>query len=252
MPTITTDRNAFHYKDYRANDHTPTLLIHGAGGMYLDWAIETRRSPILNAIALDLPAHGESGVGQGRASVRDYADDIVSLLDALDIPQANIIGHSMGGAIAQTLALHYPERVACLGLVSTGARLAVNPAIIEGIVTNTRATAEMVLKWMWAKGTPEEILATGLERLLNMPAQIIHDDYVACDMFDLRDSAAQIRHDTLVLCGTADKMTPLALSTFLVETLPNAALHTFEGAGHMLPLERAQEVTETLENWLSR
>ena len=127
MPTVTTPRKTMHYKDYRTHAGTPTVLIHGAGGMYLDWASETRRSPSLNAIVPDLPAHGENPVGQGRDNVRDYAEDVLALMDALEIAQAHIVGHSMGGAIAQTLAFYYPQRVVKLGLGATGARLVSTP-----------------------------------------------------------------------------------------------------------------------------
>jgi pimeloyl-ACP methyl ester carboxylesterase len=249
MPMIETARATIHYKDYRqAPDTPPVILIHGAGGMYLDWSITLRRD--LGAIALDLPGHGRSPL-PGRASIADYAADVVALLDALAIDTATIIGHSMGGAIAQMIALDYPQVVRRLGLIGTGARLPVNAQIISGIVDDTEATAHLLMKWMWARQIDEQVRQQGAQRLLKTSATVIQADFKACDAFDVRERLPQIAVDTRVLVGTDDKMTPLAWSQTLAAAIPQANLITVAGGGHMVVLEQAQVVCDHLRAWLA-
>ncbi|MCU0466286.1 MAG: alpha/beta hydrolase, partial [Anaerolineae bacterium] len=95
----------------------------------------------LSALAVDLNGHGRSS-GEGHLTLADHAADLVALLDALDIEQIALVGHSMGGGIALTLALAYPERVARLVLVSTGARLKVHPDLLGSIESDPSAVAD--------------------------------------------------------------------------------------------------------------
>lgn len=229
----------------------PLLLIHGAGGFHLDWPTQLRRAKGLHVLTVDLPGHGAS-TAPARQRVADYAHDLATLLRVMDLPLVILVGHSMGGAIAQQMALDHPERVAGLVLMSTGARLQVNEAILDGILRDTRATAELVMKWAWAKDVPAEWRANGVERLLNIGPAVVHGDYLACNEFDLRERVQEIAVPTLVLCGTADKMTPLPLSEFVAAQIRGAELMTFEQGGHMLPLEQAEAVTQAVTNWLQR
>ena len=113
------------YADHRDPTlHRPvTLVIHGAGGTHLDWPAEIRRMPELNTIIVDLPGHGKSSRRGTQQHVGAYASDMLALLDALKLQQVIVAGHSMGGAIAQTLALQHPDRVLGLILICTGAKL---------------------------------------------------------------------------------------------------------------------------------
>ena len=108
----------------------PVVLIHGAGGTHLHWPAPIRRLPEYPVYALDLPGHGKSE-GRGQQSITAYAQCVLDWMDSLQMHKAVFIGHSMGGAVALTLGLQHPERVLGLGLVGTGARLKVAPAILE-------------------------------------------------------------------------------------------------------------------------
>jgi len=245
MPMITTERGDFYYKDYRRKADAPAIvLIHGAGGIYLDWAIEMRRD--LGAIALDLSGHGRSG-GEGHQTITGYAQDIVAFLDALHIEKATLIGHSMGGAISQQIALDFPNYVECLVLIATGARLKVGDAILQGIQHDMQATAELIVALSWTKEVDDAIKQQGVERLLNTPKEVIYKDFLACNAFDVRTRLAEISIPAFVIAGTADKMTPLAWNQALAEGLPSSTLHIIEGQGHQLHVEKAATVT----NWIS-
>src|SRR3972149_963517 len=108
----------------------PVILIHGAGGTHLNWPPQVRRLTGQPIYAVDLPGHGKSE-GIGKQTIRDYAEDIVEFMKALKFRAAVMIGHSMGGAIALLLALYHSPRVIALGLIGSGAKLRVAPAILD-------------------------------------------------------------------------------------------------------------------------
>ncbi len=98
------------------------VLLHGAGGTHLHWPYNLRRLNNYKIYAPDLPGHGKSA-GLGMQSVGKYADAVAEWITSVGIKKAVIAGHSMGGAIAQTLAIEYPKLVSGLILVATGAKL---------------------------------------------------------------------------------------------------------------------------------
>jgi pimeloyl-ACP methyl ester carboxylesterase len=248
MPIAKTERGKIFYKDYRKETNTtPLVLIHGAGGNYQDWPIELRKDA--GAIALDLPGHGQSPQ-PARTKVDDYTADIVALFDVLEIESAIIAGHSMGGAIAQTIALDYPQYAKGLILIGTGAKLEVNSSIINGFMEKPEETARLVMRWAWAKHISEEIREESIHKLLETPTEVTHGDYIACNDFDVRERLGEITVPTLILAGTVDKMTPLALSQELAENIPNATLALIENGGHMFPLEQPEKIRDLVVLWM--
>jgi pimeloyl-ACP methyl ester carboxylesterase len=252
MPFLQTSRANFYYQDHRKplNRAPVTLLIHGAGGLYLDWSTQIRRAPQLNGIAYDLVGHGQTR-GEGRSHIEEMALDAISLLNSLGLERVNVVGHSMGGAIALWLACYYPQRVNKLVLVGTGARLPVNPMIIQGIVNNQETTVRQLIKWQWAKGTDENLLEQGVQRLLKTNPQMLQKCFMACNTFDISANLDKITAQTLVMVGEKDKMTPLSLSQELSNKIAYSKLLTFEEGGHMLMLEQADTFAKKLIEWLN-
>ncbi|MDL1897754.1 alpha/beta fold hydrolase, partial [Anaerolineae bacterium CFX7] len=120
MPTISIPNQTIYYAA-RGQHGAPLVFIHGAGDNHLLWNDAlVAAANASRAYALDLPGHGRSS-GSGCATILDYANVVREFLDAAEIARAIFVGISMGGAIAQTLALEFPTRVLGLGLVGTGA-----------------------------------------------------------------------------------------------------------------------------------
>ncbi len=231
---------------------TPLVLIHGAGGDHLSWPPEMRRLPGYRVITLDLPGHGKTA-GTGRQSVQDYARDVAGFMDTLGLFRAVFVGHAMGGAIALALALDYPDRVAGIGLISTGPILPIPSSVIENAVN--LSTLPLAIKSLQeislGSQTPENLKGTVFKRLAETRQTLLLDDLLACDRFNVTDRLNAIRTPVLVVCGTDDKLTPLHFSEILSSQIPGAALQTVEGAGHMLVFEQPARLAKLVSVFLS-
>jgi pimeloyl-ACP methyl ester carboxylesterase len=227
------------------------VLVHGAGGTHLDWPAELRRLPGAAVLVPDLPGHGRSSL-PGRRDVADYAADLARFLAQVEPEPVIVIGHSMGGAIAQILALHYPQLISGLVLIGTSPRLKVHPTIIEQVLTQPEQVFAQFADWIWAETVPQAIRGQGIKRMAALDPVVVQGDYVACDAFDSRGQLAGIAVPTLVIGSTADQMTPLKFSITLAEEIPNAERYTVEGSGHMIQLERPQQVADAITKWLAR
>ena len=225
------------------------ILVHGAGGDHTHWPAELRRLPGANVYALDLPGHGRSQ-GRGRTRVDDYADTVELFVQALNLERASVAGHSMGGAIAQTLALRRPPWLTSVILVGTGARLRVHPLILEGLKTRFEATIDTICQWAYGPTAAEQVLRQGRKQLLQVDPAVIHGDYAACHQFDVMDRVGDITLPTLIISGSADKMTPPKYSQYLHRQIAGSQLVEIEGGGHMMAVEKPTEVAQAVAAFL--
>jgi pimeloyl-ACP methyl ester carboxylesterase len=234
------------------DDQPEVVLIHGAGGTHLHWPYNLRRLNNHRVLAPDLPGHGKSE-GIGEQAIERYAQLIADWLEDIGVKQAAVVGHSMGGAIAQSLALSHPKMVGKLVLISTGAVLPVNPDLLEKISVPASAPSalDLIVKWSYAKGTDPTLLQQAREQMDAIRPTVIYGDFVACSRFDTTEQLSKIKAPTLVLCGEADKMTPIHFSKQLQENIPNATLVTIPEAGHMIMIEQPEKVAEEILNFLT-
>jgi pimeloyl-ACP methyl ester carboxylesterase len=230
----------------------PLVLIHGAGGDHLSWPPEVRRLPGYRVITPDLPGHGKTA-GPGRQSVQDYARDVAEFIDVVSFSRAVFVGHALGGAIALALALDYPDRVAGIGLISTGPTLPIPSSVIENaanlstLLLAIKSLQEMSL----GSQTPENLKGVVYKRLIKTRQTLLLDDLLASDRFNVVDRLHMIQTPVLVVCGTEDKLTPLRFSEILSSKIPGAALQTVEGAGHMLALEQPGRLAKLISVFLA-
>ncbi len=253
MVTINLKDDRLHYHIHRSDlqsTRPPLVLVHGAGGNLMHWPAVLRRFPGAAVYALDLPGHGKSG-GAGRTEIAAYAEVVRAFAEALELPPFVLAGHSMGGAIAIECALRYPSRLAGLILVGTGARLRVAPQILGGILNDFNETTALLAQWTHGEHVDPNLLRLYTRRLREVPPQVIHDDFAACDAFDRRADASRITTPTLILCGEADRMTPVKYSQFLHEQIAGSQLVVVPGAGHMVMLEQPAAVAEVVAAFLA-
>jgi pimeloyl-ACP methyl ester carboxylesterase len=232
------------------NGQDALVFVHGAGGSHLHWPPQLRRLAGANTYALDLPGHGQSE-GQGRTSISAYADFVAAFLETLGLEKATLVGHSMGGATALDFALRYPERLAKLVLVGSGARLRVAPAILDGIRQDFEAAVRLICDYAFALDAPEQLKCAGHRQMKQTDPDVLYGDFTACDAFDVMDRLGEIRCPTLAICGTADRLTFPKYSIYLRDNIPGAQLVLIEGAGHMVMLERPKAVSQAIADFMA-
>jgi len=229
----------------------PALVcVHGAGGSHLNWPAEIRRLPGSAVYALDLPGHGRS-TGTGRQTIGEYAAALVSFLDVLKLPDAVIAGHSMGSAVALEMTLSHPGRIRGLVLVGSGARLRVAPAILQGILKDFEGALELISDWAYGPDAPADLKHLGQQLMSGTSSKVMHGDFLACDAFDVMDRLGEVDVPTLIITGTADRLTPVKYANFLAQNMPSAELLLVENGGHMVMLERPQEVGAAVSHFVA-
>lgn len=242
-----------HYTSHEADNvlRPAVLLIHGAGGHHLSWPPQIRRLHDQRVYAVDLPAHGRSD-GIGRQRIEDYSNDVLALLDELRINRAVLIGHSMGGAIAMDSAIRQPKRVLGLGLIGSGARLPLDPAIMRNAAqeANYPVAVRQIGERSFAASTPARLRELAMERMAELRPSVLHGDLMACDAFDRTADLRTIDCPTMIVCGINDLMTPPKYSQYLHEHIAGSLLYIVKDAGHMVMLEQPDRVAEHLAHFL--
>lgn len=231
------------------NNQVPLLFVHGAGGHGLFWEEQLEGlAERFFCLALDLPGHGHSE-GRPADEIEVYRNYIREFKEALDLPPVALAGHSMGGAIAISFALSYPEQLKALILVSTGGKLRVASQLLETYRQGKKAPE--LVKHLYGKGASQELIEKGKEELLKVPPEVHYADFTACDNFNALEQLAQIEVPALVLCGEEDVMTPPKFSSRLAEVIPYARLEIFPGSGHMLMQEKPARVNKAIADFLA-
>jgi len=225
----------------------PVLLIMGLGMNATGW---WRTVPVLSeglrVIAFDNRGVGRSDRPPGPYGVAQMADDAVAVLDAADLPAANVYGASLGGMIAQEVALRHPERVArlVLGATTSGGAHAV-AADERARAFFARRAVMSAEEAVWASvpynyGPATRIdagqrIAQDIEQRLRFPIETepYTAQLTAALGHDTSTRLGDIRHRTLVVHGELDVMVPPENGRLLSEHLPDARLHLLPGAGHL-------------------
>lgn len=229
----------------------PTLLfIHGAGGSARFWENQILAlSPHANTLALDLPGHGRSDK-PGCETVPDYARRVAAFAEQIQPPRPALVGLSMGGAIVQQILLDYPDRFKNAVLISTGAKLKVLPLIFELLEKNFPAYLELMAKFSASPNTPREKYQAALDDTAAQSPSVIAGDFRACDAFDVRSRLSEIRSRVLVISAEDDKLTPPPYAEFLARNITGAQrLHLLQ-AGHLVPMEKPDEVNRAILDFL--
>jgi pimeloyl-ACP methyl ester carboxylesterase len=182
--------------------------------------------------------------------VDDYADTVDQFARAVGLGRTSLAGHSMGGAIAQTLALRQPTWLVSVVLVGSGARLRVHPLILEGLKTDFEAAIDAICQWQYGPTISEQMRRKGRQQLINVDLAVIQGDYAACNVFDVMDRVREIGLPTLIVTGSADQLTPPKYSQYLHAHIRGSQLVEIKDAGHMMALEKPIEVAQAVARFL--
>ncbi|OGO17389.1 MAG: hypothetical protein A2Z14_04245 [Chloroflexi bacterium RBG_16_48_8] len=231
--------------------HPALVLVHGAGGSSLHWPPQLRRLSGEVVYSLDLPGHAQSA-GDPEKSIERYAQRLIAWLDCLELETVVLVGHSMGGAISLTVSIEAPHRIKGLVLVASGAKLRVHPQILAltDNETSYQQAVEWITQWAFSDQAEARMVELAQKRMAEVPPEVVHADFLACDHFDIMERLSEISVPTLVLCGIEDQLTPVSYSQYLVDHIPQARLVVIEGAGHMVMLEKPVEVVRQIQGFI--
>ena len=243
----------------RTGSGPPLLLIMGMSGTALHWG-----EPFLELLRTDFEVivYDHRGVGQstplhGEVTIAQMAEDAAGLLGALEIDSAHVVGISMGGMIAQELALAHPERVRTLTLGCTyaggeGSSLT-SPEVLERLIeAMLSGDRERALRVGWeaniAAGMVDD--AAAYARFLDVAQQyavavpVIMAQMQACVAHDTNTRLGELEMPTLVIHGTEDQMLPVENGRLIAERVPGAQLEILDAIGHLFFWEQPERSAE--------
>lgn len=221
------------------------VFIHGAGGGAYSWY---RQQEYFGDLAdpVSLPGHP---TGRGANRMAPYVEWVKRYIESRGYTDVVLVGHSMGGGITQTIALERLAWLKAVGLVGTGSRLRVLPAIFDELKNNYPAYVEQSITRGAASLAPEDV-ARRKAWLQQMDPMVIHGDFEACDTFDIMTEVHTIDYPTLIVVGRDDVMTPVKYAEFLHQKIAGSRLVIVEGAGHAVPMEKPDAVNRAIDEFV--
>lgn len=254
-------RYQLRYADVGAG--TPVVLIHGLAGDHTAWLAQVE---VLRAthrvIAFDNRGAGASTQVDEPVSTQDLARDTLALMDHCGVERAHVVGRSMGGAVAQHMALLAPGRVLSLVLCASFARL---DPLGRRVLLNMREALEWRGSWAdHARHSVQNFVSAGffnrhpervaaIEQLLGgetrLPACYSRQNQ-ACQQHDTVDRLHAIRQPCLVMAGANDPICSLTATALLSDGLPDVRTEIFADASHFFLMEQPQKFMALLTGWL--
>jgi pimeloyl-ACP methyl ester carboxylesterase len=243
----------------------PLLLIMGLGASASAWWKQLPDfSRCYRVVAFDNRGAGRSDKPNEPYTIAQMADDAAGLLDALGIPSAHVFGMSLGGMIAQELALRRPQQVRTLVLGATACggpqAIMAGPEAARYFMTVSSMTLQQAIAAgqsllysdSFLQANRGWLLARALETAhLMPPGYALRRQFMAVLTLDTYDRLHQIQAPTLVITGAHDKIVPAANSRLIAERIPGARLIELPGAGHGMLVECAEAVNAAVLQFLA-
>ena len=272
------ERIAWHGNEiayHRCGDGDPVILIHGIASSFDTWnAVLPELGRTCLAVAPDLLGHGRSSKPRGDYSLGAFATGIRDFMEALEIPSATIVGHSMGGGIAMQFAYQFPERCRRLVLVSSGGlgpevtsllRAATLPgsdlflqlATSDRVANVSRSVGVKLREWGF-RATPG--MASIGSHFMGLKDREARKAFVTTarsvmdwrgQRIDARDRlylAAEV--PTMIVWGRRDRFIPVKHGIEAHELIPGSRLEIFDESGHFPHEHEAERFTEILVDFI--
>jgi 3-oxoadipate enol-lactonase len=240
----------------RRGSGEPLLLVHGLG--YARWGWEPVLEPLersFDLILFDNRGIGESDAPPGPYTVAELAADAAQVLDEAGVERANVLGTSLGGMVAQELALTAPERVDRLVLACTtpgGPEAFPMPERTVQLMT-CGATLRQFVENALAPGPDPELV----DRILRhreataQPLDAWSAQAAAGATFDALGRIARVEAPTLILHGTEDAVVDSRNSSLLASRIPDSRVELFPGGGHLFFWEQPDRFVDVVTGFLS-
>jgi len=264
MPEIVQDNRRIYYESHGEGD--PLVLIRGLGSNADHWYAQMPDlSKHYRVITFDNRGIARSTDPGGPFTIPDMAEDTIRLMNALGIKLAHVLGLSLGGMIAQEMAIRHPQRIKGLILVVTlcggqhqvVAEDAVREKLQRMVVEDSVDAKIMALDVFFAPRTIKErpqVLQAYAEVSMKYPAgmEILQRQWEAASRHDTYDRLDRIKAPTLVLTGEEDVLIPPGNSEIMAERIPGAALLVVPGGGHQIMIEQPQACNQAIVGFLQK
>lgn len=254
--------DVYAYTGSRAFDAAlPTVVfVHGAVHDHSVWALQSRYFAHhgRNVLALDLPGHGRSG-GEALRRVEALADWIVAVLNAAGVPDAALVGHSLGSLAVLDVAGRHPRRVTRIALLGPAVPMPVTDLLLDAARANDHVAYELINGWSYSAakqlgGNPVPgMWMTGSAMRLMERARpgVVHADLTACHAYaGGLQAAAAVRCPALLILGERDLMAPPKGAQALQAALADVRVVTLPGCGHAMMAEEPDAVLDALAAFL--
>ncbi|MHA1310685.1 MAG: alpha/beta fold hydrolase [Candidatus Helarchaeota archaeon] len=252
MPYFIFKNRKIFYIDYGKHSKNPDktlLFIHGAGENLNLWRYQIQYFfKEYRIIAIDLPGHGRSQVIE-KLSLSLYLEIVNKLIIHLNLNWTVLVGHSMGGAIAQLYAITY-KCLQGLILISTAPTFKHIILRIEDINHNFlkalkffKTTDKIVINL-------EELSELALTEIIKTPIDVTLKDFLLINQFDVRNKLNKIVIPTLIICGKDDILTPIENSKYLHKYIKNSKFYVIPNSGHLVYIEKYILINKIIRNFI--
>lgn len=238
----------------------PVVLLHGYTDSRHSFEIVLPYLPeTIHAFALTQRGHGNSSKPKSNYHPRDFAADVAAFIKETKTGKAVIVGHSMGGVVAQQFALDYPELTKAIVIISSDAAFKDNPGLPEFRQEVLKlsdpvdyAFAESFQKGTIARPVDSNYLKLYINETTKVPARVWKEVINGIMSVDYRKELHRLNQPALILWGDKDAICLKADQDILVNEITNAKLMVYEGTGHALHWEEPQRFASDLVNFINK
>ncbi len=233
----------------------PLLLIHGLLSDLTSWKYQIEPfSAHYRVIIVDLKGFGKSTKPQYEYRVHSHADDLQALLEHLNISKTHVCGLSMGGMVAEVLAIKYPQLVKGLVLADSAAMIS-NDAVTERLTL----ISEHDMNWFGNYGVKKILRLADKEakaHVREMIRRVDRTDYrlaiISTAGFNIADELKKIKSPILIIQGEKDQTVPMWHAEQLKSWMPSAEFVVMKGASHMTPVDNPEEFNQLVLEFLAK
>jgi pimeloyl-ACP methyl ester carboxylesterase len=242
------------------NSLPAVIFLHGSGLDHSFWDLHARFFAFrkYSVLALDFPGHTNSD-GPPLASIEDTASWLNDVVEALDLNDISLVGHSQGSLTALEFASRFPQKLRSVSFIASGLATRVNAALLNSAQNDPDAAIAMMMSWGFGSAghlnrgpiPGNSMLAGGRSVMSGNVLNELATDLKACDSYQNgKAAAAKIRGPVQVILADKDRMAPRKACMELVNHLADPEVHVVPESGHMIPLEAPNTCRQLLKNFI--
>ena len=237
------------------------IFVHGSGLSHITWVLQTRYFAFhgYSVLAIDLPGHGYSE-GPSLKSIEEQGKWISDIIDAIEIKEVSLVGHSQGCLVTIECASQFPHKVKSLSLMGGAAAIPMNPELLDLAEKGDPKAVDLMMDW--AHGPAGHFGGHAVPGLhhINIGGTIVLNgsvqgalgvDFRACDNYKNGfEAAKKIQCPTINILGDKDRMCPVIEGKKLADSIKGSQVEIIENCGHMILLEEAGKALGILKRFI--